>query len=130
MQSPLPEGLDERAAPEHTCTEQDVEAVNLANLGLVLQGREILALCTARSGSCPRRRVSGGFTRRRRRGGGLFGYRRPLSQLLLSAGATVTTCHIDTKRSCSAYHQSRSLNRCGGQGRLRLPRTWSSQGRR
>ena len=98
VQSPLPEGLDERAAQALLAPSKDVEAVNPANLGLVLQGREILAPCTARSAVALAEEHLGDL-----RGvdavvvGSSVIVGRPLSQLLLSAGATVTTCHIDTK---------------------------------
>ena len=98
VQSPLPEGLDERAAQALLAPSKDVEAVNPANLGLVLQGREILAPCTARSAVALAEEYLGDF-----RGvdavvvGSSVIVGRPVSQLLFSAGATVTTCHIDTK---------------------------------
>ncbi|TVR41914.1 MAG: hypothetical protein EA402_12485 [Planctomycetota bacterium] len=98
VQSPLPEGLDERAAQALLSPDKDVEAVNPANLGLVLQGREILAPCTARSAVALAEAALGDL-----RGvdtvvvGASVIVGRPLAQLLLSAGATVTVCHIDTR---------------------------------
>ena len=98
VQSPLPDGLDERAAQALLAPSKDVEAVNPANLGLVLQGREVLAPCTAQSAVALAEEYLGDL-----RGvdtvvvGSSVIVGRPLAQLLLSAGATVTTCHIDTK---------------------------------
>ncbi|TVR13308.1 MAG: hypothetical protein EA401_07055 [Planctomycetota bacterium] len=98
VQSPLPEGLDERAAQALLAPDKDVEAVNPANLGLVLQGRAVVAPCTARSAVALAEHHLGDL-----RGvdavvvGASVIVGRPLAELLLSAGATVSVCHIDTQ---------------------------------
>ena len=90
---------------------KDVEGVNPANLGLVLAGRPGPAPCTAVA-AVELAKVAVAELGREMRGieavvvGASPIAGRPIAQLLLAAGATVTICHIDTRdlarhtRSC------------------------------
>jgi len=98
VQSPLPAGFSELQVQALLSPDKDVEAVGPANLGLLLGGRTSLAPCTALAAVTLAREalpdlrgvdaVVVGHSR-------IVG--RPICQLLLAAGATVTNCHIDTK---------------------------------
>ncbi|GDY11777.1 hypothetical protein LBMAG53_06550 [Planctomycetota bacterium] len=104
VQSPLPAGIDDRAAKALIAPGKDVEAVGPARLGQLLAGVPGPAPCTAVAAVELARRalleihgtrdftgieavVVGAST--------IVG--RPVAQLLLNAGATPTICHIGTR---------------------------------
>jgi methylenetetrahydrofolate dehydrogenase (NADP+) / methenyltetrahydrofolate cyclohydrolase len=98
IQNPLPNELDDLQAKAQLSPDKDVEGVGPANLGLVLAGKPIWAPCTAVAAltlareALPELRgvetvVVGAST--------IVG--KPIAALLLAAGATVTTCHVDTR---------------------------------
>ena len=98
IQSPLKPPFSELQAQALLSPDKDVEAVGPANLGLVLAGRHVNAPCTAVAAVILAREALPDL-----RGieavvvGASAVVGRPIAQLLLAAGATVTTCHIDTK---------------------------------
>ena len=104
VQSPLPAGIDDRAAKALIAPGKDVEAIGPARLGQLLAGVPGPAPCTAVAAVELARRalleikgtsdftgieavVVGAST--------IVG--RPVAQLLLNAGATPTICHIGTR---------------------------------
>ncbi len=108
LQSPLcasPDGeLDERAAQAQLSPDKDVEGVNPANLGLLLGAAPALAPCTALAALA----LGSGARLAAVNGPSLQGVEacvigastivgKPVAQLLLAAGATVTVCHIHTR---------------------------------
>jgi len=98
LQSPLPEPYQAFAAQALISPAKDVEAVGPANLGLMLADRATLAPCTALAAFELAREVLPDL-----RGveavvvGHSVIVGRPVAQLLLGAGATVTNCHVDTR---------------------------------
>ncbi len=98
LQSPFPQDLDAQAATAQLSPAKDVEGVGPANLGLVLAGRPALAPCTAVAAVDLARTALGDL-------GGVEAVvvgastvvGKPIAQLLLAAGATVTVCHILTR---------------------------------
>jgi methylenetetrahydrofolate dehydrogenase (NADP+)/methenyltetrahydrofolate cyclohydrolase len=106
LQSPLPKPFNDLQAQARLSPDKDVEGVNPANLGLLLAGRPALAPCTALSAVAL---AQEGF-RLIGKGGddALHGVEavvvgastivgKPIAQLLILLGATVTTCHIQTR---------------------------------
>jgi len=98
IQSPLNEPFNELQAQALLSPDKDVEAVGPANLGLVFSGRHTVAPCTAvaavilaKEAFPDLRGVETVVV-----GAGMVAGR-PIAQLLLAAGATVTLCHIHTK---------------------------------
>ncbi len=100
LQSPLPKELSDLQAQAQLSPDKDVEGVNPANLGLLLAGRQALAPCTALSAFTL---AQEGLGRADLAGieacvvGASVIVGKPIAQLLLGAGATVTTCHIHTR---------------------------------
>jgi len=106
LQSPLNAPgmeLNELQAQAQLSPDKDVEGVNPANLGLLLAGRQALAPCTALSAVALA--MAGCVLIGR---GDLTGMEacvvgastivgKPIAQLLLAAGATVTICHVHTR---------------------------------
>lgn len=98
VQSPLREPFSELTVQALLSPDKDVEAVGPANQGLVFSGRHSVAPCTAVAAILLAKEALGDL-----RGveavvvgaGVVVG--RPIAQLLLAAGATVTLCHIDTR---------------------------------
>lgn len=113
VQAPLPAPFDLVQAQGLIGPGKDVEGVNPANLGLLLAGRPGFAPCTACSGFAL---AEQGFAQlgKNLRGaeavvvGASVIVGRPLAQLLIRAGATVTLCHIDT-RDCATHTRSADL---------------------
>ncbi|MBA2480537.1 MAG: homocysteine S-methyltransferase family protein, partial [Planctomycetes bacterium] len=118
LQSPLnaagSSDLSELQAQAQLSPDKDVEGVNPANLGLLLAGRPALAPCTALSAFAL---AQDGFAAIGR--SDLIGVEacvvgaslivgKPIAQLLLAAGATVTTCHIHT-RDLAAHTRTADL---------------------
>ncbi len=107
IQSPLcagPEGeLDERAAQAQLSPDKDVEGVNPANLGLLLGAAPLLAPCTALAALALAHSGMAAIGRPSLQGveacvvGASTIVGKPIAQLLLAAGATVTVCHIHTR---------------------------------
>ncbi len=98
LQLPLPAGLNEEAASAHIPFEKDVDGFSAQNLGLLMQGKQLVAACTP----------SGIMKLLERAGLNLTGKRavvlgrsetvgKPMAMLLLNANATVTVCHSKTK---------------------------------
>jgi methylenetetrahydrofolate dehydrogenase (NADP+)/methenyltetrahydrofolate cyclohydrolase len=96
------EGLSDFQAQAQLSPAKDVEGVNPANLGLVLSGRAGPAPCTAVA-AVELARSAVADLGREMRGieavvvGASTIVGKPIAQLLLAAGATVTVCHIDTR---------------------------------
>jgi 5,10-methylene-tetrahydrofolate dehydrogenase/methenyl tetrahydrofolate cyclohydrolase/methionine synthase I (cobalamin-dependent)/5,10-methylenetetrahydrofolate reductase len=96
------EALSDFQAQAQLSPAKDVEGVNPANLGLVLAGRPGPAPCTAVA-AVELAQVASAELDRTLRGmeavvvGASTIAGKPIAQLLLAAGATVTVCHIDTK---------------------------------
>jgi methylenetetrahydrofolate dehydrogenase (NADP+)/methenyltetrahydrofolate cyclohydrolase len=117
LQSPLPKPFNDLQAQAQLSPDKDVEGVNPANLGLLLAGRPALAPCTALSAVAL---AQEGFRLLGRDGAeALHGVEavvvgastivgKPIAQLLLQAGATVTTCHILT-RDLAAHTRAADL---------------------
>jgi 5,10-methylene-tetrahydrofolate dehydrogenase/methenyl tetrahydrofolate cyclohydrolase/methionine synthase I (cobalamin-dependent)/5,10-methylenetetrahydrofolate reductase len=95
------EGLSDFQAQAQLSPAKDVEGVSPANLGLVLAGRPASAPCTAVA-AVELAKAACAELGRELRGmeavvvGASTIVGKPVAQLLLAAGATVTTCHIDT----------------------------------
>jgi len=98
VQSPLREPFVELTVQALLSPDKDVEAVGPANQGLVFSGRHSVAPCTAVAAVQLAQEALGDL-----RGieavvvGAGIVVGRPIAQLLLAAGATVTTCHVDTR---------------------------------
>ncbi len=98
LQLPLPEPLDSESAAAHIPFEKDVDGFSAKNLGLLMQGKQLVAACTP----------SGVMKMFEREGIELAGKHavvlgrsetvgKPMAMLLLQADATVTVCHSKTK---------------------------------
>jgi methylenetetrahydrofolate dehydrogenase (NADP+)/methenyltetrahydrofolate cyclohydrolase len=98
LQSPLPKHLNDLQAQAQLSPDKDVEGVGPANMGLVLAGKPAAAPCTALAAVALAKEAIADL-----RGveavvvGASNIVGKPIAQLLLAQGATVTTCHIDTK---------------------------------
>ncbi len=96
-------GLSEFHAQAQLSPDKDVEGVSPANLGMVLAGRPAAAPCTAVAAVELAKWAFANVHGRDLRGveavviGASTTVGKPTAQLLLAAGATVTTCHIDTR---------------------------------
>jgi methylenetetrahydrofolate dehydrogenase (NADP+) / methenyltetrahydrofolate cyclohydrolase len=96
------DGLSDFQAQALLSPDKDVEGVSPANLGLVLAGKPTLAPCTAVA-AVELARYACQQQGRDLRGidavvvGASTIVGKPVAQLLLAAGATVSVCHIDTK---------------------------------
>ncbi len=96
-------GLSEFNAQAQLSPDKDVEGVSPANLGMVLAGRPVAAPCTAVAAVELAKWAFANVHGRDLRGveavvvGASTTVGKPTAQLLLAAGATVTTCHIDTR---------------------------------
>lgn len=96
------EGLSDFQAQALLSPDKDVEGVSPANLGLVLAGKPALAPCTAVA-AVELAKAAAAQLGRELRGmeavvvGASTIVGKPVVQLLLAAGATVTVCHIDTR---------------------------------
>ena len=109
LQLPLPAQIDAALAQYRIDPYKDVEGVNPANIGLLFYGEPIIAPCTAlavtelirRSGAVERgaHAVVVGQSR-------IVG--RPVTMFLLTHGATVTGCHVDT-RDLAAHTRSADI---------------------
>ncbi len=98
LQLPLPKTLDTESAVAHIPFEKDVDGFSAKNLGLLMQGKQLIAACTP----------SGVMKMLEREGIALSGKHavvlgrsetvgKPMAMLLLQANATVTVCHSKTK---------------------------------
>lgn len=109
VQSPLPAHLNDLQAQAQLSPDKDVEGVGPANMGLVLAGKPAAAPCTALAAVALAREAIPDL-----RGveavvvGASKIVGRPIAQLLLAQGATVTTCHIDT-RDLAAHTRAAQL---------------------
>ena len=96
------DGLSDFQAQALLSPDKDVEGVSPANLGLVLAGKPVAAPCTAVA-AVELARHACHLLGKELRGidavvvGASIIVGKPVAQLLLAAGATVTVCHIDTK---------------------------------
>ena len=96
------DGLSDFQAQALLSPDKDVEGVSPANLGLVLAGKPVAAPCTAVA-AVELARHACHLLGKDLRGidavvvGASIIVGKPVAQLLLAAGATVTVCHIDTK---------------------------------
>ena len=110
LQSPLAAPLVDLPAQAQLSPDKDVEGVGPANLGLVMAGRPAAAPCTAVAAVALAQAALGDL-----RGieavvvGASTIVGRPAAQLLLAAGATVTTCHIDTRDLASHTRRAQLL---------------------
>jgi methylenetetrahydrofolate dehydrogenase (NADP+) / methenyltetrahydrofolate cyclohydrolase len=101
-QTPIGDGLSDFLAQALLSPDKDVEGVSPANLGMVLAGKPALAPCTAVSAVELAKAAAYGLGRDLRGMeavvvGASTIVGKPVAQLLLAAGATVTVCHIDTR---------------------------------
>ena len=101
-QTPVGDGLSDFMAQALLSPDKDVEGVSPANLGMVLSGKPALAPCTAiaavelaKAGAVALGRDLRGMEAVVIGASTIVG--KPVAQLLLAAGATVTICHIDTR---------------------------------
>ena len=107
IQAPLKDPFDLFQAQSLLSPAKDVEGVNPANLGLVMAGRSGIAPCTARSAVALAEHHLGDL-----KGleatviGSSVIVGKPVSQLLVNAGATPRLCHIDTKDVASHCRDS------------------------
>lgn len=101
-QTPVGDGLSDFLAQVLLSPDKDVEGVSPANLGMVLAGKPALAPCTAIA-AVELAKAAAHDLGRDLRGmeavvvGASTIVGKPVAQLLLAAGATVTVCHIDTR---------------------------------
>ena len=101
-QTPVGDGLSDFLAQALLSPDKDVEGVSPANLGMVLAGKPALAPCTAVA-AVELAKAAAAMLGRDLRGmeavviGASTIVGKPVAQLLLAAGATVTICHIDTR---------------------------------
>lgn len=101
-QTPVGDGLSDFLAQVLLSPDKDVEGVSPANLGMVLAGKPALAPCTAVA-AVELAKAAAHDLGRELRGmeavvvGASTIVGKPVAQLLLAAGATVTVCHIDTR---------------------------------
>ncbi len=102
VQTPVGDGLSDFLAQALLSPDKDVEGVSPANLGMVLAGKPALAPCTAVA-AVELAKAAASALGRDLRGmeavviGASTIVGKPVAQLLLAAGATVTVCHIDTR---------------------------------
>lgn len=98
LQLPLPKGLDAESATSHIPFEKDVDGFSTANLGLLLQGKQLIAACTP-SGVMKILEKSGIEVTGKHAVviGRSETVGKPMAMLLLNANATVTVCHSRTK---------------------------------
>ena len=98
IQAPLPQGFNLSRAQRVIAPEKDVEGVTPTNLGLLVSGKGGVPPCTAQSAFMLAQHTMGDL-----RGmeavviGHSVNVGKPLGQLLLNAGATLTQCHVDTR---------------------------------
>ncbi len=124
------EGLSDFQAQALLSPDKDVEGVSPANLGLVLAGKPALAPCTAVA-AVELAKAAATQLGRELRGmeavvvGASTIVGKPVAQLLLAAGATVTVCHIDT-RDLAAHTTKAELLVVDGQARPHSQRTRAS----
>src|ERR1043165_1893514 len=101
-QTPVGDGLSDFLAQALLSPDKDVEGVSPAHLGMVLAGKPALAPCTAVA-AVELAKAAAHDLGREVRGmeavvvGASTIVGKPVAQLLLAAGATVTVCHIDTR---------------------------------
>ncbi len=101
-QTPVGDGLSDFLAQALLSPDKDVEGVSPSNLGMVLAGKPALAPCTAVA-AVELAKAAAHDLGRDLRGmeavvvGASTIVGKPVAQLLLAAGATVTVCHIDTR---------------------------------
>src|SRR4051812_36604297 len=106
--------FNELQAQAQLSPDKDVEGVNPANLGLLLAGRQALAPCTALSAVALAQAGFAALGRADLTGveacvvGASTIVGKPIAQLLLAAGATVTVCHVHT-RDLSAHTRAAEL---------------------
>ncbi|MEK6644877.1 MAG: bifunctional 5,10-methylenetetrahydrofolate dehydrogenase/5,10-methenyltetrahydrofolate cyclohydrolase [Planctomycetota bacterium] len=98
LHMPVPTGLDGFALQQHIDRRKDVEGVCAANLGLLAMGRDALAPCTAAAAfAC----LHSTGVEIRGKSAVVIGRSvivgKPLAMLLVSAHATVTQCHTQTR---------------------------------
>lgn len=116
LQSPLAlpghEGTADLQAQAQLSPDKDVEGVNPANLGLLLGAQPVLAPCTALSAVALAEAGLRAIGRPSLQGveacvvGASTIVGKPIAQLLLAAGATVTVCHIHTRDLASHTRQA------------------------
>lgn len=101
-QTPVGDGLSDFLAQVLLSPDKDVEGVSPANLGMVLAGKPAAAPCTAIA-AVELAKAAAHDLGRELRGmeavviGASTIVGKPVAQLLLAAGVTVTVCHIDTR---------------------------------
>jgi 5,10-methylene-tetrahydrofolate dehydrogenase/methenyl tetrahydrofolate cyclohydrolase/methionine synthase I (cobalamin-dependent)/5,10-methylenetetrahydrofolate reductase len=101
-QTPVGDGLSDFLAQVLLSPDKDVEGVSPSNLGMVLAGKPALAPCTAVA-AVELAKAAAHDLGRDLRGmeavvvGASTIVGKPVAQLLLAGGATVTVCHIDTR---------------------------------
>ena len=101
-QTPVGDGLSDFLAQALLSPDKDVEGVSPSNLGMVLAGKPALAPCTAVA-AVELAKAAAHDLGRELRGmeavvvGASTIVGKPVAQLLLAAGATVTVCHLDTR---------------------------------
>ncbi|HEX3132335.1 MAG TPA: homocysteine S-methyltransferase family protein, partial [Planctomycetota bacterium] len=101
-QTPVGDGLSDFLAQALLSPDKDVEGVSPSNLGMVLAGKPALAPCTAIAAVELAKAAAHdlGLDLRGMEAvviGASTIVGKPVAQLLLAAGATVTVCHIDTR---------------------------------
>lgn len=98
VQSPLPEGLDEKAVVEAIAPEKDVDAFHAYNVGKLMQGMPIFQPCTP-AGVIELINSTGVEIEGKNcvviGRSNIVG--KPMAMLLLQNGGTVTVCHSKTK---------------------------------
>ncbi len=101
-QTPVGDGLSDFLAQALLSPDKDIEGVSPSNLGMVLAGKPALAPCTAVAAVALAKAAAQELGRDLRGMeavvvGASTIVGKPVAQLLLAAGATVTVCHIDTR---------------------------------
>ncbi len=119
--------LDELRAQAQLSPDKDVEGVNPANLGLLLGAKQALAPCTALSALALAQAGCQLIGRSDLVGieacvvGASTIVGKPIAQLLLAAGATVTICHIHTRDLASHTRRAELLVVAVGRAGLITP---------